>query len=299
MKTAIICHGGAIKAAFAAGVLYSLSKHGIKAADLVMGTSASVPTTCYFVSRQFSLIKDIWEKELGNKKFIKIGNFLKGEPVFDLDYLINIVFKKRKRLNVGAIKNSKTKFLIPLYNHREHRAEYWSNHNSKVGGGFWDILRASMVIHDKNLVYKDDLERFVDIDLVPFLIYQNKENFRGINRFIIISNHKDLSWNIKKMIGHKFFIHFQTKNFPAGAKEMMEKRKRIIQKGFKIFNEFLSKNNVLFINPLEDSPFHLVNDKNAEIKKDFMSGERVADLTIKNNKNFLEAFIDESKPSRF
>lgn len=208
MGTAIICHGGAMKAAFTAGALYSLSKHGIKKADLIIGTSASVPTACYFVSRQFSLIKDIWENELGTQKFIKIGNFFKGEPIFDLDYLINIVFRQRKKLNISAIKKSKTKFLIPLYNHQKHCAEYWSNHESNIKGDFWDVLKASMVIHDKNLVYRDGLERFVDIDLVPFLIYQNKEIFKDITHFIIISSHKDLSWNIKKIIGHAFFCSF-------------------------------------------------------------------------------------------
>lgn len=295
MKTAIICHGGAMKSAFTAGVLYSLSRNGIKAADLVVGTSASVLSACYFTSKQFSLIKDIWENELGTEKFIKANNFFKGKPIFDINYLVDTVFRKRKPLDVKAIKNSRTKFLIPLYNHIDHHAEYWSNHNNIIKGDFWDILKASIVIHNEHLVYKDGLERFVDIDLVPFLIYEDKNIFKDITHFIIISSHKDLSWNMKKTIGHKFFIDFQTKNFPKGAKEKMNTRKESIQEGVKVFNEFINKNNVLFIKPKKDRFYHMMTNGNKEIRKNFKMGKKRAKLALDDNKEFLEVFTNRSK----
>jgi predicted patatin/cPLA2 family phospholipase len=55
-KTAIVIHGGAIKGAFAAGVAYGLSQIGIKNADIIVGTSSSVPTSAYFASQQFEFI---------------------------------------------------------------------------------------------------------------------------------------------------------------------------------------------------------------------------------------------------
>ncbi len=295
MKTAIICHGGGMKAAFTAGVVYSLSKHGIKTADLVIGTSSGVPTACYFVSKQFSLIKDTWGNKLGTEKLIKASNFFKGKPIFNLNYLVDTVFRKINPLNVRAIKNSKTRLLIPLYNYKDRRAEYWSNHNNTVRGNFWDILKVSMAIHDKLLVHKDGLEKFTDIDLVPFAIYKDKEIFKDITHFIIISSHKDLGWSIKKIMGHKLFIHFQTKNFPKGVKEKMNTRKEAIQKGVKVFNEFIEKNNVLFIKPRRDSFNHLMIDKNKEIRKDFKMGEKIARLVSEDNKDSLKAFINRSK----
>src|SRR3990167_268764 len=118
-KTAIIIHGGAIKVAFAAGVAYGLSKIGIQNADMIVGTSSGVPTAAYFASQQFEFIKKIWVEEVWSKEFIDYTGFLTGKPILNLRYLIDIVFKKKFPLDVKLVIESKSLFLMPLYNYRE------------------------------------------------------------------------------------------------------------------------------------------------------------------------------------
>jgi hypothetical protein len=75
----------------------------------------------------------------------------------------------------------------------------------------------------------------------------------------------------------------------------MNTRKESIQEGIKVFNEFINKNNVLFIKPKKDRFYHMMTDRNKEIRKDFKMGKKIAKLALDDNKEFLEVFTNRSK----
>lgn len=179
-KTAIIVHGGAIKGSFAAGVMYQLSKAGIQTADIIIGTSSSVPTAAYFTARQFEFIKNIWLNEVGTKDFIRYSNLLAGKPVFNLEHLINVVFQQKYPLKMGDVVGSKSLFLVPLYNYQEGRVEFISNRQEKLKKNFWEILQAALTVHDQHIVRKAGLEQSVQ-SKVRYLPLKKKVKKHAVN----------------------------------------------------------------------------------------------------------------------
>lgn len=247
-KTAIIIHGGAIKGAFAAGVAYGLSKIGIQNADMIVGTSSSVPTTAYFASRQFEFIKKIWVEEVGSKEFIDYTDFFTGKPIFNLRYLIDVVFKKKYPLNVENIIESKSLFLIPLYNYRAGKTEFFNNHQKEMGENFWKILQAAITIHDKHIDWGGSLEKFVDADLDPFTFYRQEVVPKDWNVLTVI-NHKELNRTLKRWIGVRIFRLLQSKHFPDGVKAKLKIRGELIDSGIKLFENFRKQYQPVIISP--------------------------------------------------
>lgn len=297
-KTAIVVHGGAIKAAFAAGTMYGLSKIGIQNADIVVGTSSSVPTMAYFASKQFEFIKDIWLKEVGSREFVSYANLFKGKPIFNLPYLINVVFKKKHPLAVENILKSESLFLIPLYNYREARVDFFSNHQEQMRFHFWKILQAAMTIHDEHIIRETRFEQYVDSDLDPFSFYRQEIIPTDYNVLLIV-NHKNLSNTLKRWMGIRIFRLLQSRQFPEGVKEKLKIRAELIRSGFKLFEEFKRKYQPIIISPPPTTKL-TVSTLIARDKKKltllFGNGVQAVTDRVVNNKTgqALEVFIARS-----
>ena len=249
-RTAIIVHGGAIKGAFAAGVMYYLSRIGIQAADIIVGTSSCVPTAAYFTSRQFEFIKNIWLREVGSKDFINRFNLLAGKPIFNLPHLINTVFQQRYPLNVGDIVGSESLFLVPLYNYREGRVEFINNRQEQFKKDSWKVLQAALTVHDQDIVREVGLEQFVDADLDPFALYRQQVIPNGHNVLVVI-NHKDLDYTLKRWLGVRIYRLLQSKHFPDGVKDKLKDRGELIKSGLKLFQKFEEDYRPILISPPE------------------------------------------------
>ena len=297
-KTAIIIHGGAIKGAFAAGVAYGLSKIGIQNADMIVGTSSGVPTAAYFASQQFEFIKKVWIREVGSKDFIDYTDFLTGKPIFNLPYLIDVVFKQKYPLNVKNIIKSDSLFLIPLYNYQEDKVEFFSNRQEEMRKIFWKILKAAMAIHDKHVDWSGPLEKYTDADLDPFAFYRQEVVPKDWNVLTVI-NHKELDQNLKRWIGVRIFRLLQSRHFPDGVKAKLKIRGELIDSGFKLFEKFRKEYQPVIISPpptmkLATSSL-IIRDKN-KINSLFGRGVKtVADMMANaENKHKLEIFIKRS-----
>ncbi len=298
VKTAIVIHGGAVKGAFAAGVMCGLSKIGIKAADLVIGVSSGVPTAAYFMSRQLGFGKKIWTEEVGSKEFIDYTGILTGKPVFDIDHLIEFVFKKKYPLEVGRILDSKSTFLIPLYNYREGKTEFISNHEEEMRRDFWKILRAAITVHDKHLDSSGAWEKFVDADLDPFALYR-EEIIPKRWRVLVIINHKEMHHTLKQWMGVKIFRLLHSKHFPEGVKTMLKIRGKLVNSGLKLFEKFREEYNPIIISPPPEMRLAvnslLVRNKN-KIVYLFKKGEEAVANLMNDAKirRELEVFIERS-----
>ncbi len=241
-------HGGATKASFAAGAVYALSRYGVKTADILIGVLSSVPTVAYFASRQYEYIKDIWQNEIGNKSIIHYQNLLTGKPVFDLPYLIQEIFRKKYPLDVKKIYRSPSLFTIPLFNYKSGKVELYSNKQKNFKRDFWKILQAAMTVHDLHLVQQSKFNKYVDADLDPFAIYRQHLIPHEYNAIVIL-NHKKLDFDIKKLIGLKFFLALQSKNFPLGVTQKLRIREKLTESGLKVFEEFQQRCRPILIQP--------------------------------------------------
>jgi predicted patatin/cPLA2 family phospholipase len=108
----LIVEGGAMRGAWAAGVLAYLRECGRAQYDLVYAASSGACSAAYFVA-------DMWEPGLGiwrelACKAIRKSNFLRHKPIIDLAYLVDDVIRQRVPLSVAALQKAPTQFYIVL-----------------------------------------------------------------------------------------------------------------------------------------------------------------------------------------
>ena len=298
-KTAIIVHGGAIKGAFAAGVMYQLSRIGIKTADILVGTSSSVPTMAYFTSQQFDFMRNIWLNEVGTREFVQYVNLLAGKPVFDLRYLIDVVFRQKYPLDVARIIKSKSLFLIPLYNYQEGRVEFINNQEERMTKNFWKILQAAITVHDQHIVREDGLEQFVDAYLDPFAFYRQEVIPKDYNVIIVI-NYKELHRTFKRWVGIRIYRLLQSKNFPDGVKDKQKIRGALIESGFRLFEIFEREYEPIIISPspiTKVATITLITRNKDRLNYLFSVGKQSVVDMMDNDQRMkeLEIFVSRSK----
>src|SRR5271154_6948100 len=97
-KTALIVEGGAMRGAWAAGVLASLRERGRRQFDLVYAASSGACTAAYFVADMWEPGLAIWRTLACN--VVRKSNFLRRKPIIDLAYLVDYVMRKRIPLSV-------------------------------------------------------------------------------------------------------------------------------------------------------------------------------------------------------
>ena len=122
-KTAIILSGGGTKSAYCVGALLELHNKGIYP-DILIAGSGSSGTASYYVANQLESINKIWTELLSTRKFINIFRLWK---ILNIDYLIDIVFKKTEPLNVLSVKNSNILYLISATHSKTGEVVYFSN----------------------------------------------------------------------------------------------------------------------------------------------------------------------------
>jgi predicted patatin/cPLA2 family phospholipase len=139
-KTALIVEGGAMRGAWAAGVLSFLYEKGERNFDLVYAASSGACSAAYFVAGMVERGVNIWHEHLSGRKLVRRSNFiLRRKPVIDLAYLIDYVFKQSVPLNIEAIAKAPTRFYIVLTDCHTGQPEYFHAKDENI----FDALRAS------------------------------------------------------------------------------------------------------------------------------------------------------------
>src|SRR5687767_15901602 len=99
-KTALIVEGGAMRGAWAAGVLACLHDRGQRQFDLVYAASSGACSAAYFVAGMLDTSLEIWREHVCGRKLVCKTNFLRFKPIIDLAYLIDHIFNERVTLSV-------------------------------------------------------------------------------------------------------------------------------------------------------------------------------------------------------
>ena len=111
-KTALIVEGGAMRGAWAAGVLAYLQERGRRQFDFVYAASSGACSAAYFVADMWEPGLAIWRDLACN--VVRKSNFLRHKPIIDLAYLVDHVMRTRVPLSVAALQKAPTKFFIVL-----------------------------------------------------------------------------------------------------------------------------------------------------------------------------------------
>ena len=124
-KLAIIMSGGGMKSSFGVGVILALAeKYNITEPFLLICGSGSAGTGSYYISKQYKSIRNIWTNLVSSKNFLNRKRFWK---IINIDYLIDVIFKKQDPLKEKSIYDSKTRYLIPALNKNTGKIDYFDN----------------------------------------------------------------------------------------------------------------------------------------------------------------------------
>jgi predicted patatin/cPLA2 family phospholipase len=111
-KTALIVEGGAMRGAWAAGVLAYLQETGRHQYDMVYAASSGACSAAYFVAGMWEPGLAIWRELACN--VVRKSNFLRRKPIIDLAYLVDYVMRKHIPLSVELLQKMPTLFYIVL-----------------------------------------------------------------------------------------------------------------------------------------------------------------------------------------
>ena len=136
-KTALIVEGGAMRGAWAAGVLALLHERGQRQFDRVYAASSGALSAAYFVTGLWQPGLDIWHQQAS--KVVRKTNFLRHKPIIDLAYLVDKVFQQHIPLSVEALQNTPTHLSITLTDCLTGKPVYFHARDHRV----FDALRAT------------------------------------------------------------------------------------------------------------------------------------------------------------
>jgi len=188
-KIAIVVDGGGMKCAYAAGVLIALGEQ-LKFAEpnIAIGSSGGGASLLYYISGQYELGRQIWTELLSTDKFISLTRLY---PIFDMDYLVDTVFKQQAPLDVDKILKSKTRLFLAATNYVTGQTEYLSN------DGKSDIFEAARATIALPYVYNKKVNingnEYVDGDVASSInINIQKAIKEGATKILVIENKRTL-----------------------------------------------------------------------------------------------------------
>ncbi|MBP7804791.1 MAG: patatin-like phospholipase family protein [Candidatus Pacebacteria bacterium] len=139
-KTAIILSGGGCDCAYGGGFMTALGRECKITPDLIVAGSGSAGTAAYYCAKEYDAIERVWTRRLATPRFV---NFFRPLKIMDIDYLVDVIFKKLEPLRVDTIRRGKTELMIAATRKRDGRVKFFSDwHRYDI----FEVLRATKSI---------------------------------------------------------------------------------------------------------------------------------------------------------
>ena len=179
--------GAGMRSAYSAGFLYALATELKLLPDIIIGTSGDAGNALYFASKQYSSARRVWCGFIATHRVISLWRFWK---IFDVDYLVDVIFKKKEPLNVEALAASTVEWFIPLTDADTGETRYISAHDHADP---FELLRAAKAIpfyFGRRVPLLGRL--FIDGEVGPTLADHAQFALeKGANRLLMINNGRE------------------------------------------------------------------------------------------------------------
>jgi len=196
--------GGGTRSIYGASVLYSLAKKfNVTNFDLAFFASSSYITAGYFFSRQPEVMKDFLLKAINTPKLFNVLNYLKNQPIINLDYLINDILKQGNYIQPQLIKETaaemfdywkllKATITLPGYTSPGGSIYLGDECMDGVLVDFREVL-ARLQPGDKLVVIKSQPHQLQTLPLIKMFKVFYKENYITLPRHLTIGSfYKDM-----------------------------------------------------------------------------------------------------------
>ena len=119
----LILEGGTFRPIFSAGVMDALLDNDILF-PYCIGVSAGISNGFSYISKQQKRNLEILKRYRNDKRYIGIGNYLKGKSIFGLDFLFNEVPNKLLPFDMETFQKYNGKVLVGVTNAITGKTEY-------------------------------------------------------------------------------------------------------------------------------------------------------------------------------
>lgn len=293
-KVVVVCSDGAIRGGYIAGAFFAL-KHEFPeiwqhVTDFT-ASSASIGGIFYEMAYGDSNPgKRLWTRDFGDPNLINFWNFFKPDKrMYDIDYLVDVVFMKNNSCDISKISKSSFGFYFPLIDYDSGRTVIFNNRFEDMSGAdpnfdyrlinpdrVYDYIRAATaapILFDKTINLNG--HRYIDAGIrVPFFVGDGI--FKDYKKIIITANGR---LSLSNRLYYKFFGNLYAylgkmlgaKLHPKYYKEIADKPNRYAD-----YEKFLDgmgvDSDVFYIHPTEKLG-GLFDNSQKTLEKNFMIGE--------------------------
>jgi predicted patatin/cPLA2 family phospholipase len=122
----LVLQGGGMRAVYSAGAMATLVESELgNAFDHVVGASAGALNGAYYLANDLETLHHVYEDDLTNKNFV---NILRKEKKVDIDYLVDMVMRHKRPINIAKLLKSSTKLHIVLTDAKNGKKVVISDH---------------------------------------------------------------------------------------------------------------------------------------------------------------------------
>jgi predicted patatin/cPLA2 family phospholipase len=106
-RVALVIEGGGMRGVVSAGMTAAIEQLGLADSfDEVHGASAGAFNAAFLIARQASYLTGLYQHGFGNPTFVSFRRLLRGRPVFNMDYVVNEVWRSQRPLHTERILQS-------------------------------------------------------------------------------------------------------------------------------------------------------------------------------------------------
>ena len=242
----LVIQGGGMRASYSCGAMVTLLEYGLTDVfEHVIGSSAGAMNGAYFLSADASAAH-IYTDEITNKNFV---NLLRRDKRVDIDYIIDLVLKHKRPLNLEKLKRSRSKLHVVVTNARNGRKEVLSDHADFVE--IYEELRATAalpLLYGKKIQIKD--KYYIDggvSDLIPLDVAHDL----GCTDIVVIMTQQIVNYRFDRrhtrLVNH--LIRRYARDEPASIRRILPTNERILKLNLRRLKHPFKSTRIYLIEP--------------------------------------------------
>jgi hypothetical protein len=112
----------------------------------------------------------------------------------------------------------------------------------------WHLLRISMILHDRQILWGTQYEQYVDGELDPLGLFK-LPIARANEHVIVVWNEPSMDMSFMRFAGQKLFLLLQARGFPREVKRMLHSRAMLLRQEKPLYEDFCRRYRPIVIKP--------------------------------------------------
>lgn len=245
----LVLQGGGMRAVYSAGAIAPLIQYGFTDAfEHVVGSSAGAINGAYFLGADATTLRT-YTDDLTNKNFV---NLMRRDKKVDIDYLVDLVMKHKRPVNINNLLKSRSKLHVVMTNAKNGRKVVLSDHHKFAA--IYEEFRATAalpILYDKPVLIGDNY--FIDggvADLIPVDVAVKL----GCTDIVVVMTQQISSYHFDKRHTRlvKHLIKRFAKSQPTSVRNVLPTNERILRVNLRLLTRPHKKIRIYLLQPSDE-----------------------------------------------